>query len=87
MIECCHYFCNRFVIEMTVSSFISIDPITALHMGLSRDTSVIERARKHADILESLQTSSPDPQRLSRNPPIHGDSLTAASLSRGYPLP
>ena len=52
---------------MGVSSFIAVDPITALHMGLSRDAAVIERARKHADILEDLLTSSGDP-------PVQGDS-------------
>ena len=65
---------------MGVSSFIAVDPITALHMGLSRDAAVIERARKHADILEDLLTSSGDPQRPSGDPPIHGDSPIALSL-------
>ena len=41
---------------MGVRSFVSVDPITALHMGLSSDKAVVDRAQMLADVIKGLHS-------------------------------
>ena len=43
---------------MGTATAISVDPITALHRGLSSDKAVVDRAQRYVDVIKGLNTTS-----------------------------